>query len=248
MDKQLIIITIPHSLCIKNLSEKGHSCDFIALKAAKKLADVLSNDKRVIQVYPASINRTEMDLNRIQSFHNNYRIEIRHKIEAKIQEIIASDVISNSRIIYIIDCHSFPQYSFANISIDNPDVAILMADCRQLDYIEELTDLLKRAGILVTKHLGSSNSIIEEYYMRDQKVLNSSKDKIRIIPILVEFNENLSDDKISIICNEIYRWIDTINDYVINSLKNKVGNLNGGYYYKYVKYKVKYLNLKKLKD
>ena len=66
-----------------------------------------------------------------------------------------------------------------------------------------------------------------------------------IIPILIEFNESLSDAKITIICQCIEKWIVSIDAYLIHTNELKGGyDYHYHYHYKYMKYKKKYIDLK----
>lgn len=211
LTKQLIILTVPHSKCIENLNV--HVCDFGALKCAKIISEKLSGDQNETIILEANINRTILDLNRIKSFNSDYRTKLRSTVIDKIKENEKLDIKNKNRIIYIIDCHSFPDKTndFSNVRIKNPDVAILMASCYQLNYAEEMTDILHELGISATKHLGNGNDIIEEFYSVNQK-LKFGYNTI-IIPLLLEFNEGLSDNKIKIIGTGIGEWIESINKF-----------------------------------
>lgn len=218
--KQLIILTVPHAKC-DTIIEKNypHSCDFSAVKFATELKKVLTDDSREIITFYGTINRRKIDLNRIQSIYTNFRKRIRNRIKMRIYELVFSEINIINKIIYVIDCHSFPSNSFENVRINNPDVCILMADCLQLTVVEELTDILRDNGINATKHLGDGNSIIEEFYSFDE-YYNLSKLGIKIIPVLIEINEKTAstDEKLYIICSAINIWIQTINKYTLEKI------------------------------
>ena len=244
--KQLIILTVPHSFCLENNKGSNYECDYRALECANIISKILLNDTREVLIFPANINRVTLDLNRVTS--DGFHKLLNDKINSKITEIELNDTVNINNIIYLMDCHSFLGNFFGNASTTNPDVSILMANCIQLNYIQELRDLLGKKDIVTTIHLGSGNSIIEKYFNYDQKNLQSNH--IKMIPILIEFNENLTNEKISNIGYCINQWIDIINIYFISIFqKNKAkqailnsmdGNNNR---HKYYKYKVKFINL-----
>lgn len=248
--KKSIILTLPHLKCSNDQSDTTphHNCDTIIEKVANIMSKILLNDKREIVIFWGDINRNISDLNRIESRGTDFDAQLEAYVETTIKEINNQNIKNSNNIIYIIDCHSFPSTKtdneghFRNIRINNPDVAILMADCLQLDYAEELYEILKENNISVTKHLGKGNYIIEKYYAYGRQLTKNNSLAI-IIPILIEFNEDLSDAKITIICQCIEKWIVSIDAYLSNNILN--GGKNDAYYYKYMKYKKKYIDLKK---
>ena len=219
-DKQLIILTVPHSRCLKDVNKSQHTCDYVALKSANQISMKVENGIRKVVVLAADINRTVTDLNRIESSDSKYHTLLKEIVDVKITEILKNNVVNDNNIIYIIDCHSFPGYSFPNISITDPDVCILIANCLQLIYVEELTDTFKKYGIQVTTHPGAGNFIIEKYFSYDNHLLETGY-SIKIIPILIEFNENLNYKKLLVICDCIEQWINKVNDYMVKQLKDK---------------------------
>lgn len=215
--KQLIVLTIPHFVCI-NDTEKKHNCDYSAERLAESLKQVLID--KDVYFYNGNINRTFIDLNRIQSNKTDFRKVIRNRIKMKIKEIIAT--ISSSKeenIIYILDCHSFPSPSFSNIRFSDPQISILLANCEQLIYVDELTEIFRDYGIHATKHIGSGNAIIEEFYNFNKKY-KLEKYNIKIIPILIEANESLTNDQMMVACHAIVKWISTVNKYIIEKVFN----------------------------
>lgn len=219
-DKQLVILTVPHFKCEPKIEKnKPHNCDYYADKLASKLYETLLDETHEVIVYGGTINRSLLDLNRAESFESNFRRRIRNRIKMKINEIKLLPSPKNfSNIIYVIDCHSFPKGHFNNIRITDPDVCILFSSCNQLVLVEELTDTFRDYGIVTTKFIGNRNDIINEYYEIDQKH-DIKKNRIKIVPILVEINETVSDEKITTICAAIKEWIITINKYTTKIFK-----------------------------
>ena len=227
--KQLIVLTVPHYVCDDGIE---HPCDNYAAKLAETITDSIKSNSRDIVIQYGDIPRKITDLNRnkYSSISSNFRRKIRNLIEEKIKSIQINQVnqVNHEEIIYLIDCHSFPGKSFANVRFENPDVSILMADCRQLTLVEELTDSLKEKGIKATKHLGKGNSIIEEFYFPDktdgtQRAPIPERtqrapipERTRIIPILIEANEN-EDYNMKIVAECVNVWIEKINKFVSNS-------------------------------
>ncbi|XWV25279.1 putative ORFan [Tupanvirus deep ocean] len=218
--KQLIILSLPHFIC-EDDSNENHSCDTSAEKIANKLLPTLSNDHRYVYMYKGNINRNTMDLNRKMSYNTTFRKAIRNRIKMKIREIISTIQESpESKILYLIDCHSFPDKYFGNIRIDNPDVSILFANCSQLIYVDELIETLKDNKINGTKHIGSGNDIIEEMYKYNIS-LELEKYNIVIVPILIEINETITEEKLNAISYSVNIWINTINNYYAKKFTNK---------------------------
>ncbi len=211
--KQLIVLTTPHETCAKI---DGHNCDTYALKLANQFKKSLSNKDRDVIIFHGDVNRTKVDLNRAESFYTPFRQEIREKILYKINEIKNSSEISSNNIIYLLDCHSFPNDDpYQNVRISNPDVAILFADCNQLLLTEELTDIFKDNNIKAVKLLASRDDIINEFIDLKYKYISY---KIDIIPILIEINESVSNEKLEMVGESISRWIDIVNKYIMNQL------------------------------
>ncbi len=201
-NEQLIMITVPHAKCE---FPPDHECDIAATKLATELAGSLNNRYRMIRTFTGTINRTSIDLNRVESYDTTYRYDIRKQLAEYINSY------PQSHIIYIFDCHSFPDGNyFANVRVTNPDLAILFDDCSQLTFMEELTDTLKEYGIKVTKHIGRDNNIIDEF-----NHYNIILRDYFIVAILLELNESISDAKLKLIGRAINKWINTINKYII---------------------------------
>lgn len=211
--KQLIIITTPHEFC-KRSSQETHTCDPFAIKLANQLVHSLKDDSREIILFHGNIYRKLIDLNRAQSRETNFRKMIRNKLEDQIKKLLNSNSNSNrkNKIIYLLDCHSFRGNSFANIRIQNPDVSVLF-NCHQLLLLEELTESLRDNGIIATKHIGGKNDIIIEADSLNIKYELWRKNII-VIPLLIEVNENISDQKLTLVGKSINQWIHNVNNFL----------------------------------
>lgn len=213
--KQLIVITTPHEKCEDN--NIGHTCDTFARILAEQLKISLANDSREIVYFKGNINRKKIDLNRLNSRDTIFRKSITSYIIEHINKLITQN---EARLIYILDCHSFPPgNSFNNISINNPDIAILFDDCLQLIYVEELTDILNKNKIRSTKHIGNQNDIIDEFIEINKTYLQYYK--IKIMPILIEINEGIDMNKLKIIGQSVNQWINNVNKYYETLIKRK---------------------------
>lgn len=214
--KQLIVLTVPHEKC----TGINQDCDLFALKLADQINISLSNRSRNIETFHGNINRDIIDLNRFEGRYTNFRYSIREKILKFVKELIknkSTSSISESKIIYLIDCHSFTPggHKYGNVRIQNPEVSILFNKCSMIDIIEELTDLLKENDLVTTKHYGVIDDIIDEFIDYNNK-FNLSRFNIKIIPILIEVNESIEEKKIPRIGKAIHQWIITINKYLSN--------------------------------
>lgn len=196
--KQLIILTTPHEKCPNY--KHTHLCDFFAIKLANQLLESLKDETTEVMLFSGNINRSVVDLNRIAGRNTEYRKNVKNTLLKKIK--------NSSFVTYVLDCHSFPPGdSFQNIRTTNPDVTILFDDCKsQLLIIDELIETFRDNNILAIKLIGINNDIIDEY--NSIKIPNR-----KIIPVLIELNENVDDDKLKIIGKCINIWIKTINKY-----------------------------------
>ncbi|AYV85781.1 MAG: putative orfan [Satyrvirus sp.] len=208
--RQLIILTVPHFLCDE--SKGKHKCDYYAEKLALCIKKELSNEDRDIVLYNGNINRTITDLNRTESTRTNFRTAIRNRINIKINELIVhkKKYSSDVDMIFVLDCHSFPPKYFENIRYSNPDVSILFVNCMELVYIEELIETFKDFSVVATMHLGGENDIIREFYKLGT---GTKKNGIRIIPVLIEVSEKITEEKLSAVCMAINKWTQTIVSY-----------------------------------
>lgn len=197
---QLIILTTPHETCIDHIN---HYCDYYANKLAMTLKHIFLFKKYNIKILHGNINRTRIDLNRIQSRNTQFR--------KKLREIVDNFNIKTDshNIIYIIDCHSFPfeknGNTFSTNDVKNPQTTILYDTDIEEKYANILKTILQKKNIDVTNLPGIHNDIIDEFS-------NIHKHNLHIIPILIEVREDLTDIQLNDIADSINEWIIIINE------------------------------------
>jgi len=185
-----IILTVPHALCIYD--NKNHTCDATAKKLAYKLMSKLGGKiTNNITTVIGNINRSKIDLNRIQSRKTEFR-----KIIVK---IIKTWEKKKLKVIFVIDCHSFPIkkfriYDFGTNQISKPLVTILYDSLVHHEYIDYLDQLP------ITKLKGIHNDII------DQSITFEDKNT-KIMPVLIEVREDMTDKQYTILSTVIENWI-----------------------------------------
>ena len=218
--KQLIVITTSHEKCVSYVQR---DCDRNSRRLADQLLNTLSPDNtKEVVLFSGNINRIYdpvigygIDLNRREGYNTDFRKMVRTKVLDHIRKLINLRTYTNyNNIIYILDCHSFPSSdSFDNIRTKNPDITILFDDCYQLILVEELTDIFRENGLAYTKLIGVNNDIIDEFINLNNN-LELKTLKIKIVPILLEINEQIEEYKISLIGKSFYQWINNVNNYL----------------------------------
>lgn len=203
---QLVIISIPHELCISE-NNINHLCDF----GAKNFANILNNNlanKKII-LFDGNINRSNIDLNRISSrITTEFRWNIRELLLKKIKSIILDKYPeNNSRIIFVLDCHSYPP---RNNNYADYNMVILLDNYNYYPLVLILKNLLTNSGINIEIMAGEHNDIIDEIYQTEQ-LYNLNKYNIFLIPLLLEINENLDNSQLTKISKIINYWISGIN-------------------------------------
>lgn len=159
---------------------------------------------RNIVLVEGDISRYYMDLNRrISIYTTEFRKNIRELVIHQIEKIIKNKSLNANNIIYIIDCHSFPNY---NNKFINNDVVILLEALKDYVFASELIIMLKQSNIKTTIFKGEKNDIMDEFNQWDREFTN-----IKIIPILLEINESITEQNIKIVCKVINEWINKIN-------------------------------------
>lgn len=218
MNKQLIILSVPHELCL-NKSNQDHLCDSGANNFSQILESILKSPNREISVFHGNINRSYIDLNRIASrLTTEFRWDIREQIFNKIKYLILNKIpIEDSKIIYLFDCHSYPP---VDNHYANYEMVILLDNYKYLKPIQILQHNLIVNNIDCKIIRGITNDIIDEAYLIE-KTYNLNNLLIFLIPMLIEINENLDNNKLIIICKIINQWIIAFNNYLVDNLKNK---------------------------
>lgn len=99
LKEKVILLTVPHGYC-KNDSNILRRCDRRAISSAENLESILKLKTNIkIITVKSEVDRQDMDENRIQSRHDNFRNTI-------------DTVIENYDVIWTIDMHSFPMGGF----------------------------------------------------------------------------------------------------------------------------------------
>lgn len=178
----LIILTVPHEKCD---GYEFHLCDYSARKLANQLMDSLKNNNREIILLSGNINRQYIDLNRYISRSTNFRKQIRQKINK-----------NKYSKIYIIDCHSYPSKSFKNYETNDPEITILFDNPKDSIIIDILVSILRYYNIMTIKLRGIKNDIIDEF-----------SNYQNVMPILIEINESINENKFPLIGKGINKWI-----------------------------------------
>lgn len=127
----MIIITVPHGKC-DNVEKR--ECDIVARYVANRIYNYLNNAGiKNIKLYEASIVRSELDLNRIQSRQHQWRRDI-------------SDKIKNGDI--LLDIHSFPNMSFGSINGNEPKI-VLLDDQKHRDLFDLVHEKISDSKYLI---------------------------------------------------------------------------------------------------
>lgn len=170
------LLTVPHSKCI---NKEGHLCDIMAEISSKKISKYLKKSKITHKIILADKNRSIIDYNRKTSRNSNWRQKIRN-------EFINCDLV--------LDIHSFPNSSssFGRTNGKIPEIVILDSYIYKNEYIDKYTsnyfgNFLLENGVICKLLPGGDNDI----------TLEARENNIKAI--LIEFNENLSEDRIDLI-------------------------------------------------
>src|SRR5579872_6760422 len=179
-----VLITSPHYICNNMKSKDLHLCDFVS----DKVANMLAKFNNCIY-FPGDISRDIVDLNRKESRNTFYRKKIRTLFKIK-------------KIDIIIDIHSFPPDRKGLVSVGFcerneiiPEIVLLLGP---LDMINN-----KKIGRELYKQLKNYNIIVNIVpNIKVLDILNEAAEH-NIPGIVLEFCENINDDRMSFICNII---------------------------------------------
>jgi hypothetical protein len=171
-----LILTVPHSVCDITSSNKNHTCDFLAPKAAHKIHELwrqIFPDTKIFLLY-GDINRRLTDLNRQQ--------ETMPRFHQKLQNIFTKTLASR---VLLWDIHSFPYGSFGKTSSkEEPWLVILYR--KKYSWIKLLVSTLQKKGYPCKAVQGH----------RSNYIIQTAHQHYNIPSILLEFNENLSDTQL----------------------------------------------------
>lgn len=170
-----ILLTVPHSKC---LGKKDHICDYLAEKAARNLQTKFKNSILIL----ADQNRTFIDYNRKKARKTKWRENIRNILEEK-------------NIDFLLDIHSFPpeseSFGFFENTSSLPEI-VLLDSYYDGNFLDKSTSTKFNKYLLQNKIrskllVGGTNDIII-----DGRKYNTKS-------ILIEYNENLSFDRLNFI-------------------------------------------------
>lgn len=199
----LVVLSVPHEMC--KFINSGHYCDPSARILADTLFISLQNlGGTAVVLVPGDINRQDIDLNRMGARFTPFRQEIKNIVNSFISTPPPKGM---KKIIYLVDCHSFPtgQGHYSTKTVPNPDVAILFDDASTEGLVTTLQKILYSHGIVANRISGCHNDIIDEFNQRDTNSI--------IIPVLIELNEELDPKKLPLVGISVKEWIQTINSY-----------------------------------
>lgn len=175
-----IILTVPHSICLKGETREEKNCDLISLKFANILHDILVKNGYNASVIKSTYNRRYLDPNRFSTLSRLGYLTIK---DSNLWKVLNEEIrdYKNYDNVIVFDVHSFPKGAF------NTDKNIVILDNYPYQKIAiALYYFLKGKKYettVMTAGIGS-NAIID--------VLTSGPVYIRAL--LIELNENLSDE------------------------------------------------------
>lgn len=178
---KIVILTAPHSYCF-NMSRHIHMCDFISEAALNTLAHIFLKHEVLLYINKSNVDRRDLDLNRLESRNHPFRTNL-------------NDLINSLNVdkVVLLDIHSFP---FGGKSFQNAEIAIMTLSESE-EYGNLITQYLINNNIFSISVKGSNlNDII--YTSIHQGVKRS---------VLLEFNEGLSHERLSYICQLIVDFI-----------------------------------------
>ena len=204
MSNYIIIITIPHGMCLnRSYGDNTRTCDLRAKEAADVLYEKLVLKGNYPTVFLSNIERHEHDLNRPWSRDVPWRIELTRTLN-KLKNI------KNNKTIILVDMHSFnymgPIPSMKEAKIFGGKKVVLL-DIEENIIVDNL--IQKLSNILGVNSNGESNvgfimgSIVNDIQITSRKYVDYS--------FLVENNEN---EKIYT-KDELNKTMDILSDYLL---------------------------------
>jgi hypothetical protein len=125
----MILITVPHSVCIKNASDQyKRNCDTNALNAATIMASIMKNNHINFKMLVSDVFRPMLDANRIASRNVS---KMRNEL---------SNLISTANL--VIDVHSFPHSLKSSV-----EIFFLFINLDQFLIEKSIVDNLKKHSI-----------------------------------------------------------------------------------------------------
>lgn len=187
-DNMSIIITSPHSLCKPS---KERTCDLAAKRAATSICSILQLKHQKWLYFPSIELREQHDLNRSSSRSTQYRTTVRNVMK------------STSPGTLLLDIHSFPNEYLDEAGDINffkkgekPPEFVIMEGSNDVFHGTKLSQLLCNN----LKRLGVDCKIVSGVKVLD--ILNEAAE-FKICGVLLEFNEDLQQKRMDLICS----WI-----------------------------------------
>lgn len=175
-----LIITVPHALkCDKK--SKGHPCDSLSVAMAniiKSEAIKRAKFKEVWETISEKPRTYELDMNRINSRSEKFRVDIMKKIK---------DSISRGIIVWVLDIHSFPpDYYPYN------DAKFTILDTRYGDYNNITSYVLKFIEFSHNKISIQTLAGSDPWSDQTNDIMDTSRE-LGAKSFLIETIENLTD-------------------------------------------------------
>jgi len=182
MSQLFVIITAPHAFCYHWISERH--CDRKAKIAALNFYNKIPYQK---EIFLADQPRGMYDFNRLTSRFTLFRQKIRQYLNR---------LLPFKDSVMVIDIHSFVEHS--DDSGYKGEIALLDEIPGTSEYVDSIQQYLINNGVNVTRYVGDFNDIVQESRSYGFKA------------ILIEYNENLSIDRINEINDLLVEWLDLI--------------------------------------
>ena len=199
-----IVLTVPHAGCLPKNISRPRSCDELAEKASLCLKKYLEKYNFVkTKRFISRIKRTEYtDENRFNEYTQNESIMWRNF------ENFSSKNINS--INFALDVHSFYMDSPYTPNSIKEDTEIYVLEDSPTDYASEFVINLKKKKVKADIFSGKNNAIHEIF-----------RKKYNIKSFLIEFRENLTENRLKRICKLIS---ETIVDLFIYNMNNNNNN------------------------
>jgi len=198
-----VLLTVPHAQGCDRLSSR-HPCDTLAEGLAQYLQQSCSGN---CEVLVGDIPRTVLDLNRKESRYTEYRQQIKKRIQYHMQR---------GEIVWVIDCHSFPQTYRWNQE-QSTDFVILdtWLNNRPTVYVSQLTTFLQKQQVDILQLQGASP---EDNDTND--IMDTSR-QLGAYSFLLEVKEGLRRSRLQQISVLIIKWITEMTEMTESSYEHE---------------------------
>jgi predicted N-formylglutamate amidohydrolase len=172
-----LILTVPHSFCTVRDTRDNHTCDFTAEKCSAILQQEIERAGIHVTRFLSDTWRGFCDENRP---HCRW-LPFRRRVDASLNDATV-----------LLDIHSFPPGDYDD---KRDEIVLLYVD--QLDEkTRRLVDMLRNQGVYARAIQGAwYNDVVE-----------TSKNRV-YYDLLIEFNEDLPNSRIRLVCSTIVRWL-----------------------------------------